>query len=247
MTSTPYAAYPLLDEHMADDRPVWEHESRMEAERAATELREQNKRLSESVTWILSILQLKDAEAKDEDAERVLVQRKEALESLTYVREILGGEVKVMDERRLWGAEEYDRRLGSQSTKEPSARPNSMTPPHVPSATPTTNEHPPPVRHFSPNTSNISNRSLRPQTSTPSSIPSRSNSTHNRPHSSNNAFINKPAAVPRTPLRLSSSNPFQRPPDTGGIPPVAVSERITTDQTPKVRSQVQHDPLGVLK
>jgi len=246
MTSTPYAAYPMLDEHMADDRPIWEHESRVEAERAATEMREQNKRLGESVTWILSILQPKDSEAKDEDAEKVLAQRKEALESLTYVRDILRGEVKVIDERRLWGAEEYDRRLASQSTKEPSARPSSMTPPPVPSATPTTSEYPPPVRHFSPNTS-ISNRSLRPQTSAPSSIPSRTNSTHNRSHSSNNAFLNKPAAVPRTPLRLSSSNPFQRTPDTGGIPPVAVSERITTDQTPKVRSQVQHDPLGVLK
>ncbi|OAX37042.1 RabGAP/TBC [Rhizopogon vinicolor AM-OR11-026] len=257
MTSTPYAAYPLLDEHMADDRAVLEHESRMGTERAALELREQNKRLSESIAWILSVLQPKDSEAKDEDAERALVQRKEALESLTYVRDILGGEVKGIDERRLWGAEEYDRRLEGQNkqlqeSKEPSAsqpRPSSTTTPpsSSPSATPT-NEHPPPVRPFSPNTS--MSRSLRPQTSTPlqsSSIPSRPISTHNRSYSSNSAFHNKLAVAQRTPLRLSSSNPFQRTPETGGIPPVAVSERIATDQSPKVRSEAQHDPLGVLK
>ncbi|OJA13738.1 hypothetical protein AZE42_02959 [Rhizopogon vesiculosus] len=255
MTSTPYAAYPLLDEHMVDDRAVWEHESRMGAERASLELREQNKRLSESIAWILSVLQAKDSEAKDEDAEKALVQRKEALESLTYVRDILGGEVQGIDERRLWGAEEYDRRLEEQKrqfqeSKEPSTsqpRPSSTTTPSSPNATPT-NEHPPPVRPFSPNTS--MSRSLRPQTSTPlqsSSIPSRPISTHNRSYSSNSAFHNKPVVAQRTPLRLSSSNPFQRTPETGGIPAVAVSERIVTDQSPKVRSEVQHDPLGVLK
>lgn len=243
----PYAAYPLLDEHIADDRPVWEHESHLKTGRDAREMAEKNKRLSESITWILSVLQPNDLEAKDEDDERVPVQRKEALESLTYVRDILGGEVEVIDERRLWGVEEYERRLEGQNkqfpvSKEPSAsqpRPRSMTTTPLPSVLSTANEHPPPTV------------SLRPQTSAPlqsSSMPSRTISTHNRSYSSNNAFPLKPA-VQRTPLRLSSSNPFQRTPDTGGIPPVAVSERIKTDQTPKVRSEVHHlhDPLGALK
>jgi TBC1 domain family protein 5 len=263
MTSTAYAAYPLLNEHMIDDTPVWEHDSRIQAERAAAELREQNKRLGESITWILSILQPKE-DAKGEDAEKVLVQRKEALESLTYVRDVLGGEIKVpIDERRLWGAEEYDKRLEGQSkqfqeSQEPPAsqpRPRSMTTALVPSATSTASEYPPapppppPVRHLSSNAS--MSGSLRPPTSPPplqsSSIPSRTNTTHNRSHSSNSAFHIRPATMLRTPLRLSSSNPFQRTPDAGRIPPAAVPERITTDQTPKVRSEVQHDPLGVLK
>jgi TBC1 domain family protein 5 len=93
--------------------------------------------------------------------------------------------------------------------------------------------------------------SLGPPTSPPplqsSSIPSRMNITHNRSHSSNSAFHIRPATMLQTPLRLSSSNPFQRTPDAGRILPAAVPERITTDQTPKVRSEAQHDPLGVLK
>ena len=249
-TPSMVSTYPLLDEQTLDDRLFWEHERHLEVERAT---REKNKRLSESVTWILSVLQPKDSEVKDEDNERILVQRKEALESLTYVRDILGGEVEVIDERRLWGMEEYQRRLEGQNkqpqeTKEPSAtqpRPRSMT-----TAVSPANEHPSLVRQFSPNTS--MHGSLRP-TSVPlqsSSIPApRTITTHNRSHSSNNAIPLK-LAVQRTPLRLSSSNPFQRAPDTSGIPPVAVSERNrTADQTPKVRSEVHHihDPLGALK
>ncbi|KAG0705875.1 rab-GTPase-TBC domain-containing protein [Suillus ampliporus] len=256
MASAPYAAYPLLDEQMSDDRHISEHDSRMEVERAATELRAQNKHLGESIAWILGVMQSKESsEAKDEDAERVVVQQKEALEALAYVRDILGGEVKEIDERRLWGVEEYNRRLEGQSeqeSKEPASQPRqrSMTTSHVLSATPHTNEHPPPplqreVRHFSPNTP--ASGILRPTTSAPlhsSSMASRTISlTHNRSQSSTGVFPVKPITMQRTPLRISSNNPFQRTPDTGGIPPAAV----TSDQSPKVRSDVRHDPLGVLK
>lgn len=114
--SAPYAAYPLLDEQVTDERHVSENDSRMDTER---ELRAQNKRLGESITWILSVLQSKESsEAKDEGAARVSVQHKEAIESLTYVRDILGGEVKEIDERRLWGVEEYNKRLEGQSKQE---------------------------------------------------------------------------------------------------------------------------------
>ncbi|KAG1756495.1 rab-GTPase-TBC domain-containing protein [Suillus paluster] len=259
MASAPYAAYPLLDEHVTDDRHVSEHESRVEAERAATELRGQNKRLGESITWILSVLQSKEsAEATNKDSERISMQQKEALGSLTYIRDILGGEVKEIDERRLWGVEEYNRRLEGQSeqeSREPSAsqpRQRSMTTSPILSVTPNTNEHPPPpvqreVRHFSPNTPAVG--ILRTTTSAPlnsSSMALRISTApliHNRSQSSTALFPTKPITMQRTPLRLSSNNPFQRTPETGGIPPAAVA----SDQTPKVRSEVQHDPLGVLK
>jgi TBC1 domain family protein 5 len=249
--SAPYAAYPLLDEQMTDDRHVSENESRMETERAATELRAQNKRLGESITWILSVLQSKESsEAKDEDAARVSVQKKEALESLAYVRNILGGEVKEIDERRLWGAEEYNKRLEGQSKQE--SREASVSQPRQRSMTNPTNEHPTPlsqreVRNFTSGTP----VSLRPTTFAPLHSPSIASraipmalSTHNRSQSSTGAFPVKPITMQRTPLRLSSNNPFQRTPDAAGIPPAAVK----SDQSPKVRSEVrQHDPLGVLK
>lgn len=255
--SAPYAAYPLLDEQITDDRHLSDTESRIAAERAAAEQSAQNSRLGESITWILSVLQSNvSSEAKDEDTERASVQQREALESLVYVRDILGGEVKEIDERRLWGAEEYNKRLEGQSKQEAreasafQSRQRSMTTPHPLSAT---NEHPPPplqreVRHFSPNTSGTP-VFLRPTTSAPlhsSSMASRAipmaSATHNRSQSSTGALPVKAITMQRTPLRLSSNNPFQRTPDTGGIPPAA------SDQSPKIRSEVQqHDPLGVLK
>ncbi|KAG2367540.1 rab-GTPase-TBC domain-containing protein [Suillus spraguei] len=184
--SAPYAAYPLLDEQMTDDKHI----------------EPQNKRLGESITWILS----------DEDAAR----------SLAYVRDILGGEVKEIDEHRLWGAEEYNKRLEGQSKQEQ----RSMTTP--------TNEHLPSqlqreVRKFSLNPSGAP-VFLRPTTSVPlhsSSMASKAipmaSSTHNRSQSTG-AFTVKPITMQRTPLPVKS------------------------DQSPKVRSEVQqHDPLGVLK
>jgi TBC1 domain family protein 5 len=227
----------------------------MEMERSAIELRAQNKHLGESITWILSVLQSKESsEAKDEDAERVLVQQKEALESLAYVRDILGGEVKEIDERRLWGMEEYNKRLEGQRKQE--SREVSASQPRQRSiTTPTpTNEHLPAslqreVRNFSPNVSGTP-AFPRPTASTPlySSMASKAipmtSSTHNRSQSSTGIFPVKPITMQRAPLRLSSNNPFQRTPDAGGMPPAAVK----SDQSPKVRSEVQqHDPLGVLK
>ncbi|KIK49371.1 hypothetical protein CY34DRAFT_797316 [Suillus luteus UH-Slu-Lm8-n1] len=247
--SAPYAAYPLLDEQTTDDRPVPENESRVEMERAVIELRAQNKHLGESITRILSVLQSKESsEAKDEDAESDSVQRNEALESLAYVRDILGGEVKEIDERRLWGMEEYNKRLEGQSKQEP--REASVSQQRQRSITTPTNEHLPAslqreVRNFSPNTSGtpVFLRASTPLHS--SSMTSKvASSTHNRSQSSTGAFPVKPITMQRAPLRLSSNNPFQRSPDAGGMPPAAVK----SDQSPKVRSEVQqHDPLGVLK
>jgi TBC1 domain family protein 5 len=239
---------------MTDDRPIPENESRVEMDRAAIELRAQNKHLGESITWILSVLQSKESsEAKAEDAESVSMQQKEALESLAYVRDVLGGEVKEIDERRLWGMEEYNKRLEGQSKQE--SREVSVSQPRQRSMTTPTNEHLPAslqreVRKISPNTSGTP-VVLRPTASTPlhsSSVASKAipmgSSTHNRSQSSTGTFPAKPITMQRAPLRLSSNNPFQRTPDTGGMPPAAVK----SDQTPKVRSEVQqHDPLGVLK
>lgn len=254
--TAPYAAYPLLDEQMTDDGHVSENEGRVEMERAAIELRAQNKRLGESVAWILGVLESKvPSEAKDEDAERVSVQQKEALESLAYVRDILGGEVKEIDERRLWGMEEYNKRLEDQSKQE--SREVSVFPPRQRSITTPTNEHLPgslqrEVRTISPNASGTP-VFLRPTASTPlhsSSMASKAipmaSSTHNRSQSSTGMFPVKRITMQQTPLRLSSNNPFQRTPDADacGMPPAAVK----SDQSPKVRSEVQQqDPLGVLK
>ena len=51
-----YAAYPLTDERPPVERPPWEPRTRSEIERETTDLRIVQRRLGESVAWIVDTL-----------------------------------------------------------------------------------------------------------------------------------------------------------------------------------------------
>jgi TBC1 domain family protein 5 len=244
--------YPLLDEKPPAERYTWDHRSGLESASELAELRQQNKHLGEAVAWILEILnQGEDNQGHQEAYED---QRKQSLESLSYVRDVLSGQVAEVDERRLWGEEEFKRRWEirekSQSVAHEAAvsgregRASEVTRSSSGASSPSL---PLDNRRFSPNTSVSSsvNGPLRSFMSSSSGHTTRATSlttTHNRSQSSGTLFSSRPTLPQRAPVRTSANNPFQR---------VSNQENAATtgqgDQSPKARSEVQHDPLGALK
>ncbi|KAG5646643.1 hypothetical protein DXG03_002633 [Asterophora parasitica] len=117
LTRTPNVAqstFPLMDERPPEERPPWEPRSRFEMEREISQMRSTNKRLGDSLGWIVDVL-LQD-EAESTDLQRLKKQKQEALESLSYVRDVLMGNVNEIEEGRLVGDEESLRRRSREVT-----------------------------------------------------------------------------------------------------------------------------------
>ncbi|KAF8231329.1 RabGAP/TBC [Tricholoma matsutake] len=93
-----HPTFPLEDERPPEERPSWEPRSRFEVERDIAQLRSTNKRLGESLEWILDVLQ---TESEADDQERIRKQRHEALESLCYVKDVLIGKVSGIEDSKL--------------------------------------------------------------------------------------------------------------------------------------------------
>ncbi|PCH38432.1 RabGAP/TBC [Wolfiporia cocos MD-104 SS10] len=80
---TSYAAYPLVDERPPAERPPWEPRSRFEMEREVSDLRALQKRLGDSVGWIVDTLLLDDdAEGEIDRAKSIRNRKREAVECL---------------------------------------------------------------------------------------------------------------------------------------------------------------------
>jgi len=113
-TSTPsasYAAFPLTDERPPETRPPWEPRSRFEMERDISEMRSLNKRLGRSVSWIVDVLlQDEDGVKEPQQLKDIQTKKREALESLSYVRDVLNSGSTKVEEERLWGEQEFKRR-----------------------------------------------------------------------------------------------------------------------------------------
>jgi TBC1 domain family protein 5 len=106
-----YAAFPLADERPTGERPSWEPSTRFELERDILEMRTTNKRLGRSVNWIVDVLLQDEGSSEDTEHVKSIQNRKrEALECLAYVRDILNGNVVDIEEDRLIGVEEAKRR-----------------------------------------------------------------------------------------------------------------------------------------
>ncbi|KAK2466961.1 hypothetical protein APHAL10511_001219 [Amanita phalloides] len=101
-------SYPLTAERSTVERPPWEPRTRFEIEREMSQLRSNNKRLGEALGWVVDVM-LQD-ESGVQDLERLRRRRREALESLAYVRDALMGEVCELEEDRLFGEEELRRK-----------------------------------------------------------------------------------------------------------------------------------------
>lgn len=111
-----YSTFPLEDERPPEVRPSWEPRSRFELERDITQLRSTNKRLGESLEWILHVLQNEDVN----DQERLHQQRNEALESLSHVKDVLLGKVTGVEDSRLVHSKNEDTDVKQPPTFPPS-------------------------------------------------------------------------------------------------------------------------------
>ncbi|CAL1703537.1 unnamed protein product [Somion occarium] len=103
------SSYPLEDERPPSERPPWEPRTRFEMERDVSEMRALQQRLGDSVTWIVDTLLLDESNVKDvEEAKSIKSRKREALESLAYVRDVLKETVSPseLDEERLSSEEQ---------------------------------------------------------------------------------------------------------------------------------------------
>jgi TBC1 domain family member 5 len=114
-----YAAYPLVDERPPEERPPWEPRTRFEVERDAAQLRAVQRTLGASVSWIVDTLLLdEDADESEERAQKVKDSKREALEALAYVRDVLLSGSTDVEEERLMSEEEFKKRRRAQQEKE---------------------------------------------------------------------------------------------------------------------------------
>ena len=103
------ASFPLANERPIMERPPWEPQSRFEVEKELGLLRSRDKTLGSTLAWVVDAL-LQD-EGGAPDAERMRSRKREALETLSYVRDVLMTSSMVLDNDRLLGAEEAERRV----------------------------------------------------------------------------------------------------------------------------------------
>ncbi|KAI0086643.1 hypothetical protein BDY19DRAFT_959591 [Irpex rosettiformis] len=130
-----YAAYPLVDEKPPTERPPWEPRTRFEMEKDISQLQVVQHQLGDSVAWIVDTLLLDDGESADKNADQtksVKERKREAIESLAYVRDVLKGIVPStqVEEDRLFAEDEVKKRQ-KQSKKgvaEATASATSITP-----------------------------------------------------------------------------------------------------------------------
>lgn len=97
-------SFPLENEPQHEGGPPWEPQSRFDIERNLTGLLSRDKRLGESLGWIVDVL-LQD-ESNVDNIQRLRKQKREALESLSYVRDVLISNSSTLEEERLTGEEE---------------------------------------------------------------------------------------------------------------------------------------------
>ncbi|KAI0693915.1 hypothetical protein BC835DRAFT_1351971 [Cytidiella melzeri] len=115
--SSSYAAYPLVDDKPATERPPWEPRTRFEMERDMSQLQTMQARLGDSVAWIVDTLLLDEGTPVDyqkgrQQTKSVKERKREAIESLAYVRDVLKGIVPLeqVEDDRLISVEEMKKK-----------------------------------------------------------------------------------------------------------------------------------------
>ena len=97
-----------MEERTVSGRPPWEPRTRFEIEREMSQLKSGNKRLGEALQWVVDVMLQDESDAQDLDQLRK--KKREALESLAYVRDALMGHVTELEDERLFGEEELHKR-----------------------------------------------------------------------------------------------------------------------------------------
>ncbi|KAJ7097997.1 RabGAP/TBC [Mycena belliarum] len=235
-------SFPLLDERPPEERPPWEPKSRLEIEREITSLQSANRRLGQSLGWAVDVLLQDETDSKD--LPRLQRSKREALEAISYVRDILTRNLTEIEEERLFGEEELARRKKAveDKLKKPvygpvvdAPQPAAPTPvPVIESrykvAAPTSYSMPAPM---------ASSHSA-PPASTTSALSPTSPSTGRAPwHYTRSNFSGgtlPSASLPRIPPPTSAT--VRRPPE-------ASREARRTSPPRRAQSNTEHDPLGV--
>ncbi|KAL0946980.1 hypothetical protein HGRIS_013129 [Hohenbuehelia grisea] len=241
LDSASLSSFPLTEERQPDERPPWEPRSRFEMEGEIAALKSTNKKLGESVSWIVDTLLQDETDVKDPKRLHLIQgHKREALESLSYVRDVLMGGVVDLEEDRLLGEDELKRRRSKQNgPTETAVQLPSPTPVPVIDSRPKLSNTGPfspqsprqPVGVASPTSAGPGPRSAIHATSPRVSAP------WNYTRSNFSGEGNLPSAIlPRLP-----------PPTSTSLPRTASGGRQSTDQSPPLRQGPQHDPLGVLK
>lgn len=220
------------------------------------QLRMNNKRLGESLGWVVDIL-LRD-EGTSQDAQKLKQHKQEALESLSYVRDVLINGFTEIEDERLYGEEELAKRKQKAHIQ---AQPvdtvdKQSHPLELPKPAPVVDSHikPSDSRILSGHSAVTPSPLLPPQPTSPSSVypPPWSPNTarlapwnHSRSNFSTDGSSLPATSLPRLPPPTSKQPPtpgtFQRNPSYGqhrdSAPPAKLSPK--RERTP--------DPLGVLK
>lgn len=124
------SSFQLLDERPPEARPAWEPKTRFAVEKEVAEGKSLQRKLGDSVEWIVDVL-LQDEGSTDPETLKLVRQRKrEALESLAYVRDVLKGRTTVVDEEQLFSVEEMVKRNAHvpRSISPPAPHPVSVGP-----------------------------------------------------------------------------------------------------------------------
>lgn len=254
--TSPFSAYPLLDDKSPEERYVRNHRSDLESARDLAELRQQNRHLGEAAGWVLDVL------VQEGSSGTYQAQRKQALESLSYIRDVLRGQVEEVDERRLWGEVEFKKRWEAREKSPPPAGEpsttgrdtrsgggNSTSARSTRSGSGLPSSAPRESRRFTPSPpiSSSANGQRSYTTATPQppkSMPSSAGlGGRSQPPGGTSQASARSDVFQRGPLRVSANNPFQRVLSDGSK--VAQARGTTSEQIPTLRSEVQHDPLGV--
>ncbi|KAJ3515805.1 hypothetical protein NLJ89_g1520 [Agrocybe chaxingu] len=227
-------SFPLIDERPVEERPPWEPRTRFEMEKDISELHSRDKTLGESLAWIVDAL-LQD-ESETRNVEKIQRQKREALESLSYVRDVLMTNTLELDEDRLVGGEEKSRRklkVRIEAEEAQAANALALVAPPVPV----------PVANSQLKRASDTIRG-RPRSPVPPSLPSATHVARNSADLSQRAPWNYSRSSFASPTSAVPSALMPRPP-----PPTSTGLRRegkkASDQTPPANGGYL-DPLGAL-
>lgn len=244
-------------------------------EREISDLRSTNKRLGKSVGWIVDVLlQDEDGVKELQRLKEIQTKKREALESLAYVRDVLNGGVGTIEEERLSSEQELEKRKVDETvTRNSQERGSSeirnkvqihLPPPaqmpvgdariggsrnsQKPSFSMPLEQQPNPSSIRAPHSSTRPLHSSTGPLSASPHVPTPSG--HLAPwHSTRSSFSGATSpvatALPQVPPPMSATyQPPRIPSPAGQVQSSSHTQNMTRSRSPRL--EVQHDPLGVL-
>jgi len=193
------------------------------------ELRKLQEKIGDSLEWILETL-------SQENDDESIPRKQQALESLTYAKDILKGTVSVVDDARLFNEKTLRRRENTQENTPATQASRISGYPPFPSS---------PVNSW-PNTQ----KTVTSQANDPERRRGLGHSSSSP--SLSNISVRLSPVLPRTPWTPVPNKPASSDPSAESTPPkppqrsASSSSRPTQTETPAAKSPIQHDPLGVL-